>query len=215
MRPALLAAAFGLMVAAPGADAAVRVAPIGARPHATLTVHVTGRLPQALSIDGRRVAIARNASTHVSLRGRFAQGRHRLRACRGHACSTSAPFVVTSGPILGGCPVFPPDSPWNTDVASAPLAADSAALVGAQAAGHDVHLDFGDTQSEYGIPYALVGPAQRRVPIAFGTDGADYGDESDHGPFPIPPDAPIEGAPAGQPNPTEGDRHVIVVQREP
>ena len=130
---------------------------------------------------------ARHASTHVSLRGRIAEGRHRLRACRGRSCSTSAPFVVTNGPIVGGCPVLPPDSPWNTDVSSAPLAADSAALVGAQAAGHDVHLDFGDTQSEYGIPYALVGPRQRRVPIAFGTDGADYGDESDHGPFPIPP----------------------------
>ena len=133
-------------------------------------------------VDGRRMATARHAATRVSLRGRLAQGRHRLRACRGRACSTSAPFVVTSGPILGGCPVFPPDSPWNTDVSAMALAADSATLVGAQAAGHDVHLDFGDTQSEYGIPYALVPATQRRVPIAFGTDGADYGDESDHGP---------------------------------
>jgi hypothetical protein len=214
VRPALLVAAFGLMVAAPGAGAAVRVSPIGARPHATLVVHVTGRLPQTLSIDGRRMATAHRASTHVSLRGRIAPGRHRLRACRGRACATSAPFVVTNGPILGGCPVFPPDSPWNTDVSSSPLAPDSSTLVGAQAAGHDVHLDFGDTQSEYGIPFALVGPKQPRVPIAFGTDGTDYGDESDHGPFPIPPGAPIEGAPAGQPDPQEGDRHVIVVQRE-
>ena len=214
MRPALLAAALVLLVAAPGAPAAVRVAPVGVRPHGTLVVHVTGRLPQTLSIDGRRIATARHASTHVSLRSRIAEGRHRLRACRGRSCATSAPFVVTSGPIVGGCPVLPPDSPWNTDVSSAPLAADSAALVGAQATGHAVHLDFGDTQSEYGIPYALVGPNQRRVPIAFGTDGADYGDESDHGPFPIPPTAPIEGAPAGQPDPQEGDRHVIVIQRE-
>jgi hypothetical protein len=214
VRPALLAAAFGLTVAAPAADAAVRVSPIGARPHATLIVHVSGRLPQTLSIDGRRMATAHRRSTHLSLRGRIAPGRHRLRACRGRACSTSAPFVVTNGPILGGCPVFPPDSPWNTDVSSTPLAPDSSALVGAQAGGHNVHLDFGDTQPEYGIPFALVGPRQPRVPIAFGTDGADYGDESDHGPFPIPPGAPIEGASAGQPDPQEGDRHVIVVQRE-
>jgi hypothetical protein len=213
VRPVLLAATL-LALAVPGASAAVRVSPVGVRPYATLSVHVTGRLPQTLSIDGRRVATAHRAGSRVGLRGRIAPGRHRLRACRGRACSTSAPFVVTSGPVLGGCPVFPPDSPWNTDVSSAPLAADSATLVGAQAAGHDVHLDFGDTQSEYGIPYALVGPGQRRVPIAFGTDGADYGDESDHGPFPIPPRAPIEGAPAGQPDPQEGDRHVIVVQRE-
>ena len=214
MRPALLAAAaVVLLIAAPGAAAAVRVSPVGVRPGAKLTVRVTGRLPQTLSVDGRRVATARRATTRVRVTG-LGPGRHRLRACRGRACSASAPFVVTSGPVLGGCPVFPPDSPWNTDVASAPLAPDSATLVGAQAAGHNVHLDFGDTQSEYGIPYALVGRTQPRVPIAFGTDGADYGDESDHGPFPIPPGAPIEGAAAGQPDPTGGDRHVIVIQRE-
>jgi len=167
VRPALpavaIAVAAALLAAAPAAPAAVRVSPVGVRPHGTLTVHVTGRLPQTVSIDGRRLATARKATTRVSLRSRIAQGRHRLRACRGRSCSTSAPFVVTNGPIVGGCPVLPPDSPWNTDISSAPLAADSAALVGAQAAGHDVHLDFGDTQSEYGIPYALVGPGQRRV----------------------------------------------------
>ncbi len=213
MRRAALALALAVLFGAAPAGAAVRVAPVGIRPHGTLHVHVTGRLPQTLSIDGRRVATIDRATTRVSLRKRFAEGRHRLRACRGRVCSTGAPFVVTNGPIVAGCPVFPADSAWNTDISHAPLAPESATLVGAQAAGHDVHLDFGDTQSEYGIPYSIVGPAQRRVPITFGTDGADYGDESDHGPFPIPPTAPIEGAPAGQPNPASGDRHVIVIQR--
>ena len=60
----------------------------------------------------------------------------------------------------------------------------------------------------------FVPTGQRRVPITYGTDGDDYGDESDHGPFPIPPTAPIEGANAQQPDPQEGDRHVLVVQRE-
>jgi hypothetical protein len=214
MRRAALVLALGAGLTAAPADAAVRVSPVGVRPNATLTVHVTGRLPETLSIDGRRVATAHRAATRVTLRGRFAEGRHRLRACRGRACTTSAPFVVTNGPVLAGCPVLPHDSPWNTDVSSAPLAPDSATLVGAEAAGHDVHLDFGDTQSEYGIPYSVVPARQRLVPITYGTDGADYGDESDHGPFPIPSNAPIEGAPAGQPDPQEGDRHVIVIQRE-
>jgi hypothetical protein len=212
-RRAALALALAVLFAAAPAGAAVRVAPVGVRPSGTLRVHVTGRLPLTLSIDGRRVATLDRATTRVSLRKRFAEGRHRLRACRGRVCSAGAPFVVTNGPIVAGCPVFPADSAWNTDISHAPLAPDSATLVGAQAAGHDVHLDFGDTQSEYGIPYSVVGPGQRRVPISYGTDGADYGDESDHGPFPIPPTAPIEGAPAGEPNPGSGDRHVIVIQR--
>jgi hypothetical protein len=212
VRPLLLAAA-ALAVGAPTAGAAVRVSPVGVRPNASLTVKVTGRLPQTLSIDGHRVASARRATTRVKTTG-LSQGRHRLRACRGRRCSPSATFVVTSGPVLAGCPILPPDSPWNTDISAAPLAADSGTLVGTQAAGHNVHLDFGDTQSEYGIPYRVVPAAQRLVPIRFGTDGADYGSESDKGPFPIPADAPIEGAPAGQPNPQEGDRHVIVIQRE-
>jgi hypothetical protein len=214
-RRALLVLALGvatLLVAAP-AGAAVRVSPVGVRPNGTLRVQVTGRLPQTLTVDGRRVATARRATTRVSLRARLAQGRHRLRACRGRSCATSPPFVVTSGPTLAGCPVFPANSPWNTDIGHAPVAADSATLVGAQAAANDVHLDFGDTQSEYGIPYTIVPATQRLVPITYGTGGADYGDESDHGPFPIPPSAPIEGAPAGQPNPDSGDRHVIVIQR--
>ena len=211
-RAALLVAVAFAALAAP-AQAAIRVSPVGVRPHGTLVVRVTGHLPQTLSIDGRRVATAHRAATRVSLRDRFAQGRHRLRACRGRACSTSAAFVVTNGPIVAGCPVFPADSPWNTDISNAPVAPDSATLVGAQAVGHDVHLDFGDTQSEYGIPYSIVPATQRLVPITYGTDGADYGDESDHGPFPIPPSAPIEGAPARNPNPDSGDRHVIVIQR--
>jgi hypothetical protein len=37
----------------------------------------------------------------------------------------------------------------------------------------------------------------------------DYDDESDPGPYPIPPDAPIEGGPD-----SDGDRHVLVLDRD-
>jgi hypothetical protein len=194
------------------ASAAVTVSPVGVRPDATLRVRVTGRLPQTLAIDGHRVATARRASVRLGLRG-VGEGRHVLRACRGGSCAAGAPFVVTRGPILAGCPVLPPDSPWNADVSTAPPAPDSDALVAAQAAGHDVHLDFGDTQPQYGIPFAIVSATQRRVPIRYGTDGADYGDESDHGPFPVPLSAPIEGAGPQDRDPRSGDRHVLVLQR--
>ena len=37
----------------------------------------------------------------------------------------------------------------------------------------------------------------------------DYADESDPGPYPIPPNAPIEGGPN-----SDGDRHVMVVDQD-
>ena len=45
---------------------------------------------------------------------------------------------------------------------------------------------------------------QPRVPVTF-----EYDHESDRGPYPIPPGAPIEGGPQGT-----GDRHVLVVDRD-
>jgi hypothetical protein len=67
--------------------------------------------------------------------------------------------------------------------------------------GH-LHPDFG-TNPSYGIPYTVVGPDQPEVPISFD----EFGEESEPGPYPVPPDAPVEGA--GE----EGDRHVLVLQR--
>lgn len=52
----------------------------------------------------------------------------------------------------------------------------------------------------YGIPWTTVPGTQPRVPMVF-----DYDDESDPGPYPFPPDAPVEAG---------GDRHVIVVDRD-
>jgi hypothetical protein len=114
---------------------------------------------------------------------------------------------VTDGPVLGGCPVLPPGAAFNRDVSRDPVAPDSATFVAAQAAGHEVHLDLGSTQREYGIPFKVVPADQKRLPLRFGTDGADYSSESDRGPVPVPANAPVEGN--GQP----GDRHVLVLQR--
>ena len=59
------------------------------------------------------------------------------------------------------------------------------------------------SDSPIGVPWVDVPGSQPPVPISF-----LYGDESDLGPYPIPPDAPIEGGPDGT-----GDRHVLVVDR--
>jgi hypothetical protein len=47
----------------------------------------------------------------------------------------------------------------------------------------------------------VVHSSQAKVPVSF-----DYDDESDHGSYPIPPNAPIEGG-----SNADGDRHVLVV----
>ncbi|MCC6802262.1 MAG: hypothetical protein IT319_05210, partial [Anaerolineae bacterium] len=59
--------------------------------------------------------------------------------------------------------------------------------------------DFGENP-DYGIPYVVVPEDQPLVPITF----TEYGDESDPGPYPIPPNAPVEAG---------GDQHVLVIQQ--
>jgi len=103
----------------------------------------------------------------------------------------------------GGCPVFPADNPINEEVATLPESPSSQAYV--ESIGLDAHLhpDFGNNPS-YGIPFEVVGPEQAKVPIKF----TAYGSESDPGPYPVPPDAAIEGG--GKRG--HGDKHVLVVQ---
>jgi hypothetical protein len=117
----------------------------------------------------------------------------------GLASSTQA------APTLGGCPVFPANNYWNTPVDTLPVHASSATWVNSIGAATRLHPDWGNVLSDnYGIPFVTVTGSQPRVPIAFDADG--YADESDPGPFPIPPNAPIEGGSA-----SDGDRHVIAV----
>lgn len=115
--------------------------------------------------------------------------------------STYLPLVQTpSVPIIDGCPVFPTDNPWNRSVASDAVDPNSDAYIASIMQDRQyLHADFGGGGA-YGIPYTTAGPDQALVPVAF-----DYADESDPGPYPIPPDAPVEGG---------SDRHVLVLQRE-
>jgi hypothetical protein len=115
-----------------------------------------------------------------------------------------APRLAT--PHVGSCPVFPASNAWNQRVDTLPVAASSATLIASIGLGSPVHADFGSGTyggGPIGIPYVVVHRGQRRVPVSF-----DYGDESDRGPYPLPPRAPIEGGPR-----SDGDRHVLVVDR--
>jgi hypothetical protein len=107
----------------------------------------------------------------------------------------------------GACPIFPADNIWNTRVDTLPLDPNSGAYVNTISASRGLHADFGAglwDGGPIGIPFVTVPGDQPRVPVTFG-----YDDESDPGPYPIPPDPPIEGGPD-----SDGDRHVLVVDRD-
>jgi len=101
--------------------------------------------------------------------------------------------------------LLPPDNPWNTRVDTLPLDPDSADYIAHIAPGTGLHPDFGTVWggAPIGIPYVAVPGDQPKVPIDF-----SYADESDPGPHPIPPDAPVEGAGGWLDG---GDRHVLVL----
>jgi hypothetical protein len=123
--------------------------------------------------------------------------------------ATKAPIgtnSVTVSPTVGGCSIFPTSSPWNTPVDKLAVRSDSRTMVAkiSSTGGRSfLHADFG-TNPTYGIPYKVVPSTQHRYPIHY----TAYGDESNRGPFPIPPNAPIEGGSS-----SDGDRHVLVVQQ--
>lgn len=126
------------------------------------------------------------------------------------AAGVSAKRVIHT---IGGCEVFPEDNWWNTKIKDRSVSKKSKRIIRAQAAGHEIHLDLGTTEEYYGIPINVAPQGQPTLPLQFGVDGEDYGDESDRGPVPIAPGARIEGWSNSDPDPDSGDRHVIVVQR--
>jgi len=109
-------------------------------------------------------------------------------------------------PMIGGCPVFPADNAWNTNISKFAVRSDSKRLVRtiSNSGGRTtLHPDFGG-HGAYGIPFITVDASQKKWPIHY----TAYGDESSHGPFPIPKTAPVEGG-----SNSSGDRHVIVLQQ--
>src|SRR5688500_960665 len=103
---------------------------------------------------------------------------------------------------VAGRPRCPRDNQWSQRGARLPVHPRPGAMI--QTIGNDrtVRPDFGSGLYEgrrIGIPYKVVARRRARVPVRF-----EYADESDRGPYPIPPNPPIEGG---------SDRHVLLVQR--
>ncbi len=110
------------------------------------------------------------------------------------------------GASLEGRRVFPANDPWNTPVDREEVDTLSTMILRRLGLDKPLHPDFGTVYNgaPNGIPYTVVPGTQPKVPVTF-----RYADESDPGPYPIPPNAPIEGGPNG-----DGDRHVLIVDRD-
>jgi hypothetical protein len=168
--------------------------------------------------------VARNATSFVDS-GLASGTRHSyaIRACNASGCSgfsatrTQATLLAPFGdpyPSLGSCHVFPPytgsptapsaanQTAWNQDISKAPVDPRSSkylAKIRSLGGNQSIHPDFGSNPN-YGIPYAVVPGAQPKVPTRFTL----YGDESDPGPYPIPPHAPVEAG---------SDRHALIIDQ--
>ncbi len=140
-----------------------------------------------------------------------------------------ASAALGQAPVPGGAlpaplPLFPPGNWWNTDISAAPADPNSAAFIAFIGLTRGMHPDFGadgDSSSPiYGMPYIVVSGSQPLVPVTF-----EYDDESDSGApgrppgYPIPEEAKtqqkwIEGGLAGGDPNADGDRHMLIVDRD-
>ena len=146
--------------------------------HSTIVFFALAYLLNTISLSAAPAAIAQSSATvYLPLVGR--------------------PNAVPTGPTLGGCAMFPADNPWNRDVANDPVDPNSANYIASIGASTNLHPDFGSNPT-YGIPYTVVPGTQPFVPITF----TAYGSESDPGPYPIPPNAPVEAG---------SDAHVLTL----
>ncbi len=127
---------------------------------------------------------------------------------------TYLPVVLKPGtppPQIAGCNLFPGDNIWNTPIDTLPVHPDSNTFLNTIGVTAGLHMDFGSgvwppgSNSPIGIPFVVVPGSQPEVPIDF----VWWPEESDPGPYPVPPDAPIEGGPD-----SDGDRHVLVLESD-
>ncbi|MGD0375860.1 MAG: hypothetical protein ABSB01_14895 [Streptosporangiaceae bacterium] len=129
---------------------------------------------------------------------------------RGQATESTAATAITAPgttvPGASGCPMFPANNVWNTDISKLPVNSHSAAWLRSMASGSTyLHPDFGPDAGgyPYGITYNVVTNAYPMVRIRF-----EYATESDNGPYPFGPGTRIEGG-----RNADGDRHAIMVNK--
>ena len=124
----------------------------------------------------------------------------------GQTCSGMS---LGQGASLNGFVPFPASSLWNTDISTASVDPNSANIINFIGSTVTLHPDFGAGtyhNQTLGIPYQVVAGTQAKVNVTLGA----FASESDPGPEPIPSNALIEG----YPKPGNGDRHVLVLEKD-
>lgn len=132
-----------------------------------------------------------------------------LLCCGSSFAQTCSGMTVGQLTSLNGFVPFASSSLWNTDISSAPVDANSSNYINFIGSTVAFHPDFGSGQIKnqtIGIPYQVVAGTQAKVSVTLGL----YFDESDPGPEPVPSNALIEG----YPKPGNGDRHVLVLEKD-
>ncbi|MBF0345461.1 MAG: VCBS repeat-containing protein [Nitrospirae bacterium] len=114
---------------------------------------------------------------------------------------------LTASPTLEGCAMFPANNVWNTPIDKLPVDPNSSAYIATIGADKELHPAFGEGYSHgapIGMPYNVVSSSQPKVNVTF-----LYDSESDPGPYPIPPNAEIEGG-----YQSTDDRHLLILEKD-
>src|SRR3984957_5870853 len=158
-----------------------------------------------------RIIVAMTATSALAVSGgAMASG------ATGTGSATAAGGGTPAGPAAGGttvpgapgCPMFPADNVWNTNIAKLPVDPHSSAwLRSMDSSSTDLHPDFGPDQGgyPYGIPYTIVTSAHKTVPVKF-----VYAGQSNRVKYPLGSDTLIEG---GKNAPANTDRHALIVNK--
>lgn len=118
--------------------------------------------------------------------------------------ATASDESTSTGPTLAHCPMFPANNIWNARVNTLPTHPLSEAWIDSIGRAEGFHMDFGSGTWDggpIGIPYNVVnGPSVTQFTPEF-----YYPDESEPGPYPLPPDPLVEYG---------SDHHILVVDTE-
>ncbi|RPI88791.1 MAG: hypothetical protein EHM40_22110, partial [Chloroflexi bacterium] len=118
--------------------------------------------------------------------------------------NTLTPRMPSGSPVIANCMIFPANNIWNGRVDSLPVHPLSEAWIESIGRGEGFHMDFGSGTWDggpIGIPFNVASSSSlTKYAVDF-----YYPDESDAGPYPLPPDPLIEYG---------SDHHILVLDTD-